>query len=111
MPYRHIEPRKILDLQTLAVGTLTSSKHDMRTMVRGAIQFNYGAGLSADLSVLASVDDVNYFDLQLGIPSITGTAGSWGVDLSAFGYPYYKARVARTAGSGTIEIWANAKGA
>jgi hypothetical protein len=111
MAYRHIEPRIILPTTVISNNTpVVSQYHDMRTMTRGAIQYIYGAGLSAGLYVYASVDGKTFFDLQLDIPPINGTAGTWGVDLTAYGYPYYEAVVIQTAGSGTMTIWANAKG-
>lgn len=110
--YRHIEPRIVFAKQTLTSGggQVFSTVHDMRTMTRGAVQFTQGAGLTSALAVFASVDGVNFFDLALGIPNLVG-AGNWGVDLSSFGYPYYKAAITPTAGSGTMVVWANAKGA
>src|SRR5437867_4142171 len=112
MSYRHIEPRELLPSQTISGTTaVKSGVHDMRTMVRGALQFHYGAGLNAHIAVYASCAppvnggppaDASFFDLALGLPDIAGSAGDWGVDLTSFGYPWYKAVVTPTSGSGTV---------
>ena len=119
MSYRHIEPRIILPQQTISGVTAVNSQiHDMRTMNRGALQFQWGSGLTATIAVFASCAPAqynappaasNFFDLLLGLPAIAGSAGQWGVDLTAYGYPWYMGVVTPSSGSGTMLIWANAK--
>lgn len=111
MSNRHIEPTQILTTRTVSgVTPVRSNPLDMRTISRGAIHIIYGSGLTATFAIEGSVDGTTYRDIGVSIAAAAGTAGDALIDLSQFGFAYFKALITPSSGSGTVTVWANGKG-
>lgn len=113
MSNRHIEPTKILPDTAVAAGnTYTSAVLDMRTISRGAVEIDYSAGFTSSFFLQASVSKgaTTFVNLTVNLPAAANIAGTSSLDLSIFGFPYYRIQAQVTAGAGTLTIWASAKG-
>lgn len=84
----------------------------MRTISRGAIEIDYSSGFVADFFLQASVSGQagTYENLNVALASANNSAGTSSIDLSVFGYAWFQIVAVVTSGSGTLTVWANAKG-
>lgn len=91
----------VMPVQSMALQT--------SSMGSAAFQFNYSAGLTATLQILASLDGVSFFDTLTVIAPIAGSAGCCGCNIEVGGYKYLLAQVTPSAGSGTVTVLSFAK--
>lgn len=108
--YRYISARQT-DIATVANPTVfQSTPQDIRSLVGVAFQLNVGTGLTATVQVLGSLDGINYFDMGLSVPAITGTAITLGINMYQVAIPWVLVQVTPSAGSGMVQVWSCAKG-
>lgn len=112
MAMRFIEPANPVLNQTISTATPVQSSVFTLLSMSGATAawiVSVGAGLTATFNLMVSLDNVNFYDSGMTLPSVSGSAKTFPVQYGG-GFPYVLIQVTQSAGSGTVKITGFAKG-
>jgi hypothetical protein len=107
--YRFISPVVLFNATVTNPTVVSSTALDLRTLVGAAFQLNVGAGLTATVQVLGSLDNSNWFDMGVSLPAIAGSAIVLGINMYQVTVPYVKVQITPSGGAGTVVVYGCAK--
>lgn len=105
-----LPPYKSLSAGDLSQATVTSAATNIEGYDNVAIQINATGSPTGTFAVQASVDAVNWVDIDLpSTPTLTGSADEILVNMTGLAFPYLRTVYTRSSGSGSADVWVTGK--
>lgn len=108
MQKRVLEPYKLVDAVSLA-SSFVSSPTSVKYLDRTLLQIVCTGAPVGTVTVQASVDGTNWFDMPLGLVALTGSPQRYFIDISQSAIIQIRINYVATSGSGTMTAIVSAK--